>query len=179
MNARVETGISLDSMLSARETRVARQAAALARHGLPVLSVTLVMPGPVKDGMLPRRIMQAALGAVDACLSRERWPVIERRVEWLPTGPEALYTINAPAEALKLALVELENRHGLGRLWDLDVIGQQGAVSRGSLGIAPRACLLCDQPAHACARSRRHELAALLACIRKKVDAFDRNPLAA
>jgi holo-ACP synthase len=177
MNARAE--VNIGAVLAAREARVERQGQALARHGVPLLSITLVMPGPVKSGLLSRRIMQAALAAVDERLSRLRWPVLEREVLWLPTGPEAIYAINAPADELKLALVDLESRHALGRLWDLDVIGLQGQLSRASLGIAPRRCLLCDEPAHACARSRAHPLPALLAAIREKVDAFDRNPLAA
>jgi holo-ACP synthase len=177
MNAPGE--VNIEAVLTAREARTQRQSQALARHGVPLLSITLVMPGPVKSGLLPRRIMQSALAAVDARLSRMRWPILTREVLWLPTGPEAIYAINAPEEELKLALVELESRHVLGRLWDLDVIGQQGPLSRSRLGIAPRRCLLCDEPAHACARSRAHPLPTLLAAIREKVDAFDRNPLAA
>ncbi|MBV8045699.1 MAG: citrate lyase holo-[acyl-carrier protein] synthase [Paludibacterium sp.] len=171
--------ISLEAMLTAREARVARQEAARARHRLPLISLSLVMPGPVKAGLLPREIMQAALTAVDGHLSRARWPVIERQALWLPTGPEALYAVNAPADALKLALVELEERHTLGRLWDLDVIGAEGQVSRGSLGIAPRPCLICQEPAHACARAKTHGLDQLFAAIQEKVDAYHRRPLVA
>jgi holo-ACP synthase len=171
--------VTLEAMLAARDARVVRQNEALAAHNLPLISVTLVTPGPVKSGMRPHRLMQAALAAIDASLSRERWPAIVRQVFWLPTGPEALYVVNADSHALKTALIELENRHALGRLWDLDVITRDGSVGRGQLGIAPRRCLICDEAAHACSRSRRHSLPELIARIENMVDAFDRHDSAA
>jgi holo-ACP synthase len=100
-------------------------------------------------------------------------------VFWLPTGAEALYVVNAKAEVLKAALVELESRHALGRLWDLDVIGSDGLLSRSQLGIAPRRCLICQQPAHACARSQQHNLAELSAKIEEMVDDFGHTAHAA
>ena len=46
---------------------------------------------------------------------------------------------------------------GLGRLFDIDVLDAGGKkLSREGLGLPPRKCLLCEQPAHACARSRTH-----------------------
>lgn len=171
--------VTLEQILAAREARVARQQAELAAHGLPLISVSLVMPGPVKAGMLPRQLMLNALTAIDRSLTRGYWPTITRNVLWLPTGPEALYTVNAPAEGLKRAMVALEERHPLGRLWDLDVISTEGQISRSALGLAPRTCLVCDQPAHACARSRAHSLDTLLNAIREKVDAVHRQSLVA
>ena len=57
-------------------------------------------------------------------------------------------------------MIELEDHHPLGRLWDLDVLApEQGQLSRQDLGFPARQCLVCDEPAHACARSRRHPLA--------------------
>ena len=170
--------VELTQLLAARDERARRQAAAQARFALPLVSLTLVSPGPVKDGPLQRHVMRAALAALDACLSQEGRPVVEREVFWLPTGPEALYVVNAEATALKAALVELESRHELGRLWDLDVIVADGPLSRRALGMPVRSCLLCDDAAHACARSRRHTLPALLAAIEERVDAFDRRAAA-
>ncbi|WP_028534242.1 citrate lyase holo-[acyl-carrier protein] synthase [Paludibacterium yongneupense] len=170
--------VELTQLLAARDARAARHAAARERYSLPLVSLTLVSPGPVKDGLQQRHVMREALKALDACLSRESRPIVEREVYWLPTGPEALYVVNAEAAHLKAALVELENRHALGRLWDLDVIGAGGPVSRQSLGMPARPCLLCGEAAHACARSQRHTLPSLLAAIEERIDAFDRRATA-
>ena len=83
-----------------------------------------------------------------------------------PTGPEALFAVEAPSDELKRALIVLETAEPLGRLWDLDVIDPRlGALSRRSLGLPVRRCIVCDEAAHACARSRAHSLAELLRAI--------------
>ena len=166
--------IGIEEMLLAREQRAARQAGALARFHKPVLSVTIVMPGPVKDGPLARRILNEALRALDAQFSTRVWPVLSRDVLWRATGPEALYALDVAPAPLKAAMIELEDGHKLGRLWDLDVLApRQGGLSRQALGFPARKCLVCDEPAHGCARSRRHDLAELLTKIHETVHEYD------
>ena len=55
-------------MLIAREERAARQVAALAQFRAPLVSLTIVMPGPVKDGWLARRVMEVALEQTDSLI---------------------------------------------------------------------------------------------------------------
>jgi holo-ACP synthase len=62
----VARAVSLEQMLAAREQRAARQAAALACFSKPLVSMTVVMPGPVKDGWLPRRVLSEALKQLEA-----------------------------------------------------------------------------------------------------------------
>lgn len=166
------TAVSLEEMLTAREERAARQAAALARFKRPLVSVTVVTPGPVKDGWLPRRVLRAAVEALNAMSRDRRWRVLSRLVLLQETGPEALYVMDVDARTLKAAMVELESQCGLGRLWDLDVIAPgHGQVSRQALGLPPRRCLICERSAHDCGRSRRHSLEELSSFIRRAVDA--------
>lgn len=169
-----EVGVSIEQMLIARERRADRQAAALACFQKPVLSVTVVMPGPLKDGWLPRRILNEALQALDALAGARGWPILSRDVLWQATGPEALYVMDAAPGILKAAMIELEDHHPIGRLWDLDVLAsEQGQLSRRDLGFPARQCLVCDQPAHACGRSRRHPLEAVLTTIQEIVHEYD------
>ncbi|WP_043812809.1 citrate lyase holo-[acyl-carrier protein] synthase, partial [Rubrivivax gelatinosus] len=63
--------VTLEQMLAAREERVRSQQAALAAHGLPLLSLTLVAPGPVKDSAALREVFCVALARLEA-LCRER-----------------------------------------------------------------------------------------------------------
>ena len=149
----------LEAVLAAREARAARRQDALSRLGLPVVTVTPVTPGPVKDCPASRRLQQSALDALERLFDARRWPAQTLWSETAATGPEAALAVDAPSGALKRALVDLETTDPLGRLWDLDVADPScGALSRRSLGLPVRRCILCDQPAHACARSRAHPL---------------------
>ncbi|MCK1341569.1 holo-ACP synthase [Bradyrhizobium sp. GM0.4] len=174
MSAPVRTAIgaevSLDQMLAAREQRAARQASALACFNKPIVSMTVVMPGPVKDGWLSRRVLSEALKQLEAMSDKRSWRVLSREVLWRETGPEALYVIDAEARMLKSATVALEENQPIGRLWDLDVLTPgRGLLSRQELGFRPRRCLVCGQPAHACGRSRLHPLEELLSTIARIV----------
>ncbi len=89
------------------------------------------------------------------------------------TGPEALWCVAHPASEIKAMCSTLEQSHPLGRLWDIDVIcPQNGLVGRQSLGESQRRCLLCDEPAHACARSRRHDTDLVVARVEQMIDAW-------
>jgi holo-ACP synthase len=170
------TAVGLEQMLAARERRAARQAAALTRFDQPLVSITVVTPGPVKDGTLPRRVLSEALRAMDVLCRIRKWPVLSREVLWLDTGPEALYAVEVASWRLKSAAVKLEDRHPLGRLWDLDVIAPgQRVLSRKQLGLPARACLVCERPAFECGRSRRHPFIELLNTIDMIVNEHDRR----
>jgi holo-ACP synthase len=168
-----QAAVCLTQMLDRRDTRVAGQRALLNRFGRPVVSLTLVYPGPVKDTAQARFVHEQALAGLHAALTTAGHPVLAREQACLVTGPEALQAVDADPRALKRLLVALEDLHPLGRLWDLDLIAPNGAgISRQQLGLPARRCLLCDEPAHACARSGAHTLAALQRAIRDKIDAY-------
>ena len=151
-----QAGVSIDALLAAKEQRAARQADWLAHYQQPVISLTLVTPGAVKDSIRYRNMMG-----------------VDRQVLWLPTGPEALWCVAHPASEIKAMCSTLEQSHPLGRLWDIDVIcPQNGLVGRQSLGESQRRCLLCDEPAHACARSRRHDTDLVVARVEQMIDAW-------
>ncbi|MBK0080730.1 MULTISPECIES: citrate lyase holo-[acyl-carrier protein] synthase [Kosakonia] len=153
------TGVSLEALLAAKENRAARQADWLRHYQQPIISLTLVTPGAVKDTMRYRNTMGVALQACDQMLWQHGWQTLDRQVLWLPTGAEAMWCVAHPAAEIKAQCIELEQTHPLGRLWDFDIFcPQNGQVGRHSLDRTTRRCLVCDEPAHSCARSRRHPL---------------------
>ena len=153
------TGVSLEALLAAKENRAARQAEWLRHYQQPIISLTLVTPGAVKDTMRYRNTMGVALQACDQMLWKHGWQTLDRQVLWLPTGAEAMWCVAHPAAEIKAQCIELEQTHPLGRLWDFDIFcPQNGQVGRHSLDRSTRRCLVCDEPAHSCARSRRHPL---------------------
>ena len=165
--------VTLAEVLRNRERRVLLQRAALEAFGRPVLSITIVNPGPVKDSPAARQVMNDALGAVDSLMADCGWQVLSREVRLDPTGPEALMVVNAGSRELKQATASLEDEHPLGRLWDIDVIDAvDGAISRRTLGLPQRRCLLCGEDAHACARSQAHPLHELQDAMREIIYAY-------
>ena len=165
--------VTLEDVLVAREQRVLRQQIALEHWQQPLISLTLVMPGPLKNSSTARYLAEVAADELLAFCARNAWTILaEERIDQV-AGPEALYIVAAEAEALKRALTRLEEEHPLGRLWDMDVIDpRQGSLSRRTLGLESRRCLLCEQPGHACARARTHPLEELLRFIEQRVDAY-------
>ena len=55
--------VTLEDMLLCRETRQERQRALLERHGKPLLSFTMNVPGPVKTNAELRRAFDEGLSA--------------------------------------------------------------------------------------------------------------------
>ena len=68
----VRTGVSLDELLAAKERRAARQADMLEHYQQPVISLTLVTPGEIKDSLRYRNTMGVALQTCDQLLWENR-----------------------------------------------------------------------------------------------------------
>jgi holo-ACP synthase len=169
----IAVDVTLDQLLAAKERRAARQREWIGRYGRPLISLTLVTPGPVKDSAPYRQLMAEAINVCEGMLTGRGWPVAARQAFWLPTGPEAFWAVGHGAGEIKAATVALEQEHPLGRLWDMDVISvHDGIIGRNFLSQAGRRCLVCDQPAHACGRSRRHPLPQLTARIKDLLEAY-------
>ncbi len=145
--------------MTARERRAAIQRDLLSSCQAPVISFTMNIPGPVK--LLPHvtDAFQDGARAVEEALSRRQIPLLRREMIREKTGWEAFFCADASPETLKEITVAIEDRDPVGRLYDMDVIRADGSkVSREDLHLPGRKCLLCGEPAHACARSRRHSV---------------------
>lgn len=146
--------ISLDEMLAARDLRQATQNELLSRFRLPLVCATLSIAGPVKDGFAERLLLSDAVERLKAlCPS----PVYER-LDCFPTGPIAYLCFREDAATLKRLCVSVEETLPAFRLVDLDVLSPDSEKIERTV---PRRCLLCDRPAHECARSRAHGLLAV------------------
>ena len=155
--------VSIPELLASRDERQARQQDWLTRHSAPLVSFTVVAPGPIKDSELTRRIFNHGVTALLALAEQSAWIVREQAALVSASGPEGMLSIAAPARDLKLATLELEHSHPLGRLWDIDVLTPEGDIlSRRDYSLPPRRCLLCEQSAAVCARGKTHQLTDLL-----------------
>ena len=148
--------VSIPELLVSRDERQARQHVWLKRHPVPLVSFTVVAPGPIKDSEVTRRIFNHGVTALRALAAKQGWQIQEQAALVSASGPEGMLSIAAPARDLKLATIELEHSHPLGRLWDIDVL------TRRDYSLPPRSCLLCEQSAAVCARGKTHQLTDLL-----------------
>lgn len=154
--------MTLPDILAAKEARSQRQQEMLKKYGLPLVSITINMPGPVKDFPVLRRLCDYA-----AVQIQRDFKTLEVRQLYLPTGPEALLAVNCAAQELKAKAVAIEEGQPFGRLLDIDVFTAEGSlVSRRQQGQS-RACLVCGQDTITCMREKRHQLADLTAAVNK------------
>lgn len=152
--------VTLMQMLEAREKRAQLQIQLNRQFGKSLVSFSMNIPGPVKDSPLIRRGFRAGCEALDALLPGET--VLHREVTEAVTGCEAMYVVDMDSRALKTLTTGIEDTHGLGRLFDMDVIGSDLCkLDRNLVGGGDRNCIVCGAPGRGCASRRIHSVSEL------------------
>jgi len=172
---------SLDHVLRIRDQRAALQRMLLTSSGLPVLSLTLVSPGPVKDSPGRRLLMDLVEDTLSDETRAKGMRVQQHSRRDGIAGPEALWVVDASPYLLKRLSIEIEAAKPWGRLLDADVIvaGAMGVpipLGRQALGCPPRRCLLCGADAKVCMGLRRHSPATVAARAAELVQRFTGRP---
>lgn len=172
--------VSTEQMLYARDRRVQRQKDLLAQYALPLISFSMNIAGPVKNSPLIRRAFRHGSRMLSDRLSVLHVPVLHSEEICEITGCEGLYVVDLPPEEIKKITLEIEEASPAGRLFDMDVITVDGAkIARPE----PRKCLICNEPAFVCGRSRTHSVAQLQAATNKLIteslDSYDARTAAA
>jgi holo-ACP synthase len=158
---------SLQDILTARDKRVRYQEYLIRNYNRTVISYKLNIPGPIKYSPLIRQIFEVGLSIINQKLNQAAISIVHEKVWYRNSGPEYFAVVEATALGVKELSASIEETHPLGRLFDFDVLYSDGTqVSRQELGIAPRKCLMCDNNAFECGRSRRHDVDTLTAYIR-------------
>ncbi len=150
-------GVTLEELLAAREARAARQRALMKRFGVPLVCLTINLPGPFKRDALSDRGFWMGMALLRRQLQAAGITCLHEETHLLPTGCEGYVCADADALRVKRVALDIEEHTPLGRLLDIDVLDTDGAkVSRAAVGHGERACLVCGQPARGCVRSRAH-----------------------
>ena len=149
---------SLTEILDARSRRAGKQKILLNTPGARCLiSFSLNIPGEIKCFPMAIRAFEKGLREIRAAVSGQDLLSFEESRE--NTGPEAFILLAADAPEIKRKMASIEENHGLGRLFDIDVLGPDSVpLSRSVLGLPPRSCLICGENAKACARNRTHSM---------------------
>ncbi len=162
--------VTLEQMLEARESRVARQQELLKKHKLPLVSFTMNIAGPIKH---TQEIEHAFLwGHLQLCKLLPENAVKEEHTLVESTGCEALYAVAIDPQELKRICVKVEEETPLGRLFDMDVIDVDGSKLERA---TERRCLICGKPGRSCAASRAHSVEELQAETNRLITEFFAN----
>jgi len=81
--------------------------------------------------------------------------IIKSQMVQSDDGNYIYYIINEDGNMVKERTMVIEDEHYLGRLIDIDVYNKK-SITRGDLSCEMRKCLMCDDYAHICARSKKH-----------------------
>ncbi|MBQ6542083.1 MAG: citrate lyase holo-[Lachnospiraceae bacterium] len=83
-----------------------RREALIKKSGCTVLSMTMNIPGAVKDSPLIRRTFHAWLDLL--CTALEKSGASDAEIRYEKTGPELLWALDIPARELKRHCIDLE-----------------------------------------------------------------------
>jgi len=162
--------ITLEQLLESRDRRAGHQQRLLEAHpGRVLLCFTVQLPGSVKRNGISMSVADAGVKAIRELFEPEYEELLD-----LETGYEGYFLLAGNPLEIKRQTCHVEDTHPLGRLMDIDVLPQarQMPVSREDIGLGPRGCLLCGQPARVCMRAQTHTQAELLAKIEEMLNSY-------
>ncbi|MGF1718766.1 citrate lyase holo-[acyl-carrier protein] synthase [Vibrio kyushuensis] len=154
----------MHQVLEGKEERVRRQREWMAVHSLPLISFTINMLGEVKQNKIAKIAFGSGHQAIIEKCKEHQINISGVGIKIAVTGYELIFAIDVnSAQQLKQLMVEVEEDHPFGRLFDIDVIDLDGSqISRQQLNQPPRRCLICEQQAKTCARNRTHSLTEMI-----------------
>ncbi|MDO4340745.1 MAG: triphosphoribosyl-dephospho-CoA synthase CitG [Eubacteriales bacterium] len=158
----MEHQVTLTEMLDARERRAFRQQELLRKYHSAMICFTMNIAGPVKNDPLILRGFQLGKRLLEERMDAMKIKPVYFEESSEVTGNEAFYVLDRDPVAIKRITSDVEDGSDLGRLFDMDVLREDGQkVDRTELGLSPRRCLVCGGPAKECSRSRIHSVTEL------------------
>lgn len=149
--------ITLEELLNARELRAIKQKELIKTYKATLISFMVNIPGKYKDTPLIRKIHKEERNILHQILKKECIPIIYEEAICKKTGPEGFVILEIDSIKVKRLLVQIENNHSLGRLFDYDVFDKEyNLITRASINKPRRKCFICNEYASVCARSRKH-----------------------
>lgn len=165
--------ITLSTLLDRREERSMERKKLIEKYQNILISFHLNIPGNIKDKLLYKITLIEGQDKLIDFLKRRQIRLTFDNIEFYSTGPESVLMVDGHIKEIKRLMVEFEESHPLGRLFDLDVYDLEGIpISRQSLGLEERRCYVCDDLAKVCARSRRHDIDQLILSLEDQMTKF-------
>ncbi|HEY8804296.1 MAG TPA: citrate lyase holo-[acyl-carrier protein] synthase [Clostridium sp.] len=164
--------VILKEILEARENRARMQIKLINMFKTTLVSFTLNIPGQEKRSSIYIKLHEIGIYLLEEELRKQKIEVVHKIVKITTAGAEAFLNIDADPMHLKKITVSIEEKNELGRLFDFDVFTINGEqISRRQIGLPERKCLLCNENAKVCGRSRKHSIDDLLNKVHQVINA--------
>ncbi len=145
-------------MLDTREKRVEKQENYL-KECKTLICTTMNIAGPFKNSQLIKKAFLESQELTLAALTAQNIQILKKEVFLNKTGCEGYILVNEDSIKVKKIAFEVEESFGIGRLFDIDIIKEDGLkVSRKDIGAIERSCLICKKEGANCASSRTHSV---------------------
>ncbi|SHK05668.1 citrate lyase holo-[acyl-carrier protein] synthase [Paramaledivibacter caminithermalis] len=172
----MNTNENINIILLNRERRTIYQKKLVKEYKKTLITFKLNIPGPQKDSQLFRRIFNNGLTQLKNVLKKDSINIVFERAIFRDTGPEAFIIVDAQAEKIKILCIEIEEKDGLGRIYDFDVFDSSGKnIGREIVGKNQRKCFLCDEYVWVCSRNRTHSVEEMLQYIHNTAQIYFKN----
>lgn len=166
----LEHTVSLSDILDARDRRAQLQRELRLLYQMPVISITVNMPGNIKYNHDTVSLVYTVIEKLRATFQRKQIRLAEERVWHSNAGPTALMAVEGDAIKLKAISIEIEENEPFGRLVDIDVFDRDGQqISRDRQQLPSRRCLVCSDIAVVCMREKRHTSAEITDAVSKLI----------
>lgn len=151
--------LAMNRMLEAKEKRYYKIKALTEKYEAPVLSFMLNIPGEDKNFEEAVSFHKKYVEKIKNLLEEEKIKILFEDYENLVTGMEYLAVLDGDGRLIKKLMMEVEEGSLEGRLLDLDIYDKDfSQISRSSLGLPERKCIICGDTARTCIKKERHKI---------------------
>jgi len=166
-NSKIKKLLSLEDVLAGKEARQLRQHNFKVKYETTIVSITVNMPGPVKDMPILRRLRDYAVKELKEAL----YVVAVEEIN-VATGPEALVAVDADGWIVKNIGIKIEEGYSFSRLLDIDVFSADGCLlSRREKGEG-RGCFVCGGETIVCMREQQHSQKDIALAVEEMLNQF-------
>lgn len=151
--------LAMNRMLEAKEKRYYKIKGLTERYEAPVLSFMLNIPGEYKNFKEAVDFHKKYIEKIKKLLEENQINILFEEYENLITGMEYIGVLDGNGREIKKLMMEVEEESEGGRLLDLDIYDKDfSQISRSSLELPERKCIICGDTARTCIKEERHKL---------------------
>lgn len=164
---------SAEEILNAREKRGFFIEELIEKYGKTIISIRVNYPGLNKNNELCSNIIKIFDDIISGLYGDS---MVFKMFQTSADGPSLFIAIKGEGPSLKRKMLEIEEKHFLGRIIDIDVIDTNNTIiSRTDLGYGNRKCFLCGEDSRVCAREMKHHQEELIKYIKDRYREYTEN----
>ena len=169
----------LARVLAAREKRWEKRLALVTSRKSCLVTITLCLPVAYRTQVAYEALFHDLCDQFQKILMTNGIRISHEGFMTGEDGPACFLTTDTEASQVKQVCVAAEDSMPGGRMLDIDVMDREGnPIGRSELGLPPRKCFICEEPAAVCVSRKRHskdELARQIAILTEQAGGLQRS----